>query len=53
MTVYKQCDIKCDECLSWYDNPWPTVAYVRHEAKDDGWKFSKGRDICPDCQEEA
>jgi hypothetical protein len=53
MSVHRTIQVICDECLEESDDVGLTNGEARMKAREDGWKFSKGRDICPDCQSPA
>ncbi len=45
--------IGCDECGETYasgDMKQMTAKEQRDEYKVDGWKYSKGKDYCPECR---
>lgn len=41
--------IVCDACYTERDDVSAYSAEVREEAKSEGWRRRKGRDVCPDC----
>jgi len=45
-------DVRCDTCTDWIDGTrgqLTTKREAREAAKRAGWKYSEGRDICPQC----
>lgn len=49
MSVVKQIDLICDECDVHYDDAQWSVGQVRKSAREDGWKYRDGKDICGRC----
>lgn len=52
MSVEKSVDVFCDTCSAWIHGAMNiTVVEARRIAKHCyGYKYIKGKDICPDCQ---
>ena len=41
----------CDGCQN-VDNHGESIRDLRADAKKNGWIYSKGKDLCPKCQED-
>lgn len=43
--------IQCDGNGCPFDITWPFASTAIRQAKAQGWKLGKQRDLCPDCKE--
>ena len=50
MAIQKEIQLSCDLCGKIWDTDW-FVMRLREEAKEAGWAYSRGKDICPDCRQ--
>lgn len=50
MSWSKSVTIWCDgeNCPEWIEPGYQTIRAARREAE--GWKYSKGKDYCPECK---
>ena len=39
----------CGSCDFWYQSQQVKIALVKTEARQDGWRFLKGKWVCPKC----
>lgn len=49
MSVFRDIDICCDGCDKRADCSSHTVAEARRLAREWGWRYRKGRDLCYTC----
>lgn len=50
MAISKEIQLSCDLCGAEYDTD-AFVMRLRENAKAEGWAFSRGKDICPNCRQ--
>jgi len=51
MTHSIQIELQCDKCHTILETQALTIADARAEARDDGWAFSRNKDICCNCRQ--
>ena len=44
-------ELTCDKCGVQHDSWATTVAEMREIARNDGWAFSRNKDICQNCRQ--
>lgn len=49
MSVHRDIDICCDECGDFAECSSYTVAQARRLARESGWRYRKGNDLCYTC----
>lgn len=49
--IIKQITVKCDICLNELEEAQWSISETRRNAKEQGWAFSRNKDICPDCRQ--
>ena len=49
MAIHKEIKVICDVCNGDYGDTFGSVAMVRQSAKDWGWTYRNGKDICCYC----
>ena len=50
MAIVKEIHLSCDICDTKWDTDW-FVMRLREKAKEAGWAYSRGKDICPNCRQ--
>lgn len=48
--ITKQIHLTCDLCNVEYGTDW-FIVRLRANAKEEGWAYSRGKDICPNCRQ--
>ena len=43
--------LRCDKCSKTYQDVWLSDKQAKKEAENDGWRISKGIDLCDACNE--
>jgi hypothetical protein len=50
MAISKEITLACDLCGAEFATDW-YIMRLREDAKEAGWAFSRGKDICPNCRQ--
>lgn len=50
MSAVVHVNIVCDTCLTDIDSSQISIGLARRAAKEEGWAFSRNKDVCPNCR---
>lgn len=50
MSAVVHVNIVCDTCLTDIGSSQISIGLARRAAKEEGWAFSRNKDVCPNCR---